>query len=360
MKVLLLVKRFDYGGAENHVSELANALACAGHSVWLMSTPGLQQVRLHSGVGHIATDFSDWKIIFHLFRIIRMIKSEHFDVIHAHQRFPIFLGTLASMWTKIPVVATVHGSALSDLRSELVRRKLSRVIAVRESCLSYIQSIVKPAGKVILIPNGVKLPANCVDRYVDPQCFSLYYISRMDRHHIRLLKFFLIEVWPKIIARYPRSQFHIVGEGNCLNEMIEWFIMKSDYTGIQASVYFEGYAVEVGEHYLDADLVMGVGRVAIESLVHGVPLLSVKHNHLGPIVTRSNLKRVQFANFVDLDGSPPSVDRFMAILNDFLDHRLYYENEAKSLQQLLSKEYNLDLIAKRIVEVYQDVIPNNF
>jgi glycosyltransferase involved in cell wall biosynthesis len=126
--------------------------------------------------------------------------------------------------------------------------------------------------------------------------------------------------------------------------------------GIPDSVYFEGYAAEVGEHYPDADLVMGVGRVAIESLVHGVPLLSVKHNHLGPVVTCANLKRIQYANFVDLDGSAPCVEPFMTILEDFLGHRLFYENEAKSLQQLLSKEYNLDVIAERIVEVYREVI----
>jgi glycosyltransferase involved in cell wall biosynthesis len=356
MKVLLLVKRFGYGGAENHVSELANALADAGHSVWLISSPGLQQYRLHSGIRHITTDFSDWKIIFQLIRIIRLIRSEHIEVIHAHQRFPIFIGTLASMWTKIPVVATVHGSAFTDLRSELVRRNLSRVIAIRESCLSCMQNIVKPPEKIILIPNGVKLPTTCVDRFVDPQSFSLYYISRMDRHHIGLLKFFLTEVWPQVMDKYPRSQFHIVGEGSCLNEMIDFLKMKCNHKKILASVYFEGYAVDVGEHYLDADLVMGVGRVAIESMVHGVPLLSVKHNHLGSVVTRDNLKRIQFANFVDLNGSAPNREHFMGILEDFLAHRSFYENEAKSLQQLLSKEYNLDVIAKRIVAVYQEVI----
>ena len=33
---------------------------------------------------------------------------------------------------------------------------------------------------------------------------------------------------------------------------------------------------------MKADLVMGVGRVAGESLSHGVPTLSIKYNHLGP------------------------------------------------------------------------------
>ena len=355
MRVLLLIKRFQYGGAENHVSELANALADAGHSVWLMSMAGKQQLRLRPTVQHIAVNFSDLKIPFHLYRLIKLIKAEKIEVIHAHQRLPIFLGTIAAKWMKIPVVATIHGSVLTDLRSDYARRNIDKAIAIRESCVSCISNFLRSQIKVVLIPNGVQLPAACVDRFVDPESFSLYYISRMDRHHSRLLRMILTEVWPRFLEKYPRSHLHVVGDGGCL-PCITNIIEQPSFSFLRRSVHFEGYAREVGEHYPGADLVMGVGRVAIESLVNGVPLLSVKYNHLGPIVTVRNLKRMQYANFVDLEASAPNAHHLLEKLTSFLEHRTFYENEAKILQQIVSQEYNLNIVTEKIVEVYREVV----
>ena len=355
MRVLLLIKRFQYGGAENHVSELANALADAGHAVWLMSMTGKQQLRLRPAVQHIAVDFSDLKIPFHLYRLIKFIKAEKIEVIHAHQRLPILLGTIAAKWMKIPVVATIHGSVLTDLRSDYARRNVDKAIAIRESCISCIANCLRSREKVALIPNGIQMPAVCVDRFVDPESFSIYYISRMDRHHTRLLTMILTEVWPRLLEKYPRSHLHVVGDGRympCITKIIE----QPNHSFLRRSIHFEGYAREVGEHYPGADLVMGVGRVAIESLVNGVPLLSVKHNHLGPILTVRNLKRMQYANFVDLEALAPDAHTLLARLTSFLEHRIFYENEAKILQQIVSQEYNLSNVAERIVEVYREVV----
>ncbi|MCX6221054.1 MAG: glycosyltransferase [Bacteroidia bacterium] len=353
--MLLLIKRFHYGGAENHVSELANALADAGHSVWLMSMTGKQQLRLRPGVQHIAVNFSDLKIPFHLYRLIKLIKTENIEVIHAHQRLPILIGTMAARWMKIPVVATIHGSVLTDLRSEYARRNIDKAIAIRESCVSCISNFLRSQKKVVLIPNGVQLPAACVDRFVDPESFSLYYISRMDCHHTRLLTMILTEVWPRLLEKYPRSHLHVVGDGLCLPRITK-IIKQSNFSSLHRSVHIEGYAREVGDHYPDADLVMGVGRVAIESLVYGVPILSIKHNHLGPIVTVRNLKRMQYANFVDLEASAPNALNLLDKLNSFLEHRFFYENEAKILQQIVSQEYNLSNVAEKIVGVYREVV----
>jgi len=358
MKVLLLIKRFQYGGAENHVCELANALAETGHSVWVLSGEGAQRCRLHPRVHYETVHFSDLKIPFHLLRLIRLIKVEKIEVIHAHQRLPVLLGTLAARWMKIPVVATIHGSAITDLRSEYVKRNIDKVIAIRASSIACLEQLLKAPQKIELIHNGIRPPLTCLDRYVDPDSFSLYYVSRLDRHHTSLLIHILTEVWPEVVRKYPHSHLHIVGEGTGMKSIRESLAKRTGFIG-QASVHLDGYASEVEDYYPDADLVLGVGRVAIESMVHGVPVLSVKHNHLGPIVTQSNLRRMQFANFVDLDATAPDRKMLLSKLFDFLDHRRFYENEAKCLQYLANREYNIAGITKKIVHVYSDAIKSS-
>ena len=355
MRILLMVKRFQFGGAENHVCELANALTAEGHNVWLLTGTGFQKCRLHPAIQHHVVRFSDLKLIFHLWYLVRLIRKERIEVIHAHQRFPIFLGTLAAKLCKIPIVATVHGSPVTDLKTEFVRNRVDRVIAIRQSCYDRLKESPVLESKVVLIPNGINLPVKHVDRKTASHCFSLFYISRLDKHHAQLLRFFLKEVWPEMIRRYPDSILHIVGDGTGFKQ-IKQFWRGSKFKPYRETVRLDGYCANVADLFQHADLVMGAGRVAIESLVNGVPLLSLKYNHLGPVTDRANLKKMQYANFVDLDASPPDQNEMLSTLTDFIVRREYFENEAKELQLKMRLEYDLDQIVKGICGVYKEVI----
>lgn len=306
-------------------------------------------------IQHRVVRFSDFKLLFHLYLLVRLIRKERIEIIHAHQRLPIFLGTLAAKWCKIPLVATVHGSSITDLKTGFVRKSVDRVITIRESCHVNLKETVTLGSKVVLIPNGINLPVFSVPRKVEHKGFSLFYISRLDQHHAQLLKFILADVWPQMVRQYPDSILHIVGDGTGLNQIRKFWRAKI-FDPYRETVRFEGYCSDVPALYPKADLVMGVGRVAIECMVYGVPLLSVKYNHLGPIVTQSNFKAMQFANFVDLNATAPDGKDLLRKLNDFLSNRDFYEREAKSLQQIVQQEYNQDLIVERIVGVYREVI----
>ncbi len=355
LNVLLLVKRFQFGGAENHVCELANALSDHGHRVWLITGPGFQSDRLHPSVVHTVVRFADWKLIFHFFSLLKLIRSERIDIVHSHQRFPIFLGTLVAKWCKIPIVATVHGIWLTDLRTGFVRHHINKIIAIRESCYKNLKDSPALRSKVVMIPNGINIPKLPVTRKSNREGFRLFYVSRIDLHHAQLLKFILSEVWPQFICSHPDSIFYIIGEGSRYDQITQYWKAEK-FNSYRDSVHFEGYCCDVPKIYPKADLVMGVGRVAIESLIYGVPLLSIKYNHLGPIVTRANLKKMQYANFVDLDAFAPTKSDMLLELNEFIANREFYENETAALKQIMHLEYNQDLIVNRIVEVYREVI----
>jgi hypothetical protein len=82
---------------------------------------------------------------------------------------------------------------------------------------------------------------------------------------------------------------------------------------------------EVASCLAKAHLVMGVGRVVGESLGLGIPALSIKWNHLGPIVRRENFEELSYANFVSLEAPPPDPERLLSILDEFMDHAAYYQ-----------------------------------
>lgn len=201
-----------------------------------------------------------------LIRVLILIRKEHIEAIHAHQRFPIWLTSFAGLFLNIPVVATVHGMTDHDLRSNFVRKRVAKVIVVNRN------------------------------------------ISNIN---------------------------------NC---------------DITSSVICERYAQEVSPHFKNADLVIGVGRVVIESLSHGVPSLSVKYNHLGPIITRDNFEDIALSNFVAVNYPPLDAVVLLNSLEDFIDRKEYYYREVAHLQSLVASRYNIRDTVKTTVELYRSVL----
>jgi len=358
MNILLLIKRFDYGGAENHVCELANELVLSGHKVWLISSKGRQKNRLNPGVRTRTVFFYEWNIISLLFRVLHLLNKEHIEVIHAHQRFPILLACFVALFLNIPVVATVHGRTKHDLRSNFVRRRVAKVIVVNQNNYNFQIRFQFFANKLHFIPNGLivsSLEENEVTLKTNNSGLNLYYICRLDDRHGKVLLKIIKKVWPAIVKKHPGSTLHIVGEGSGLKKVVQTISNKSNFE-ISSSVVFERYAQEVSHHYKNADLVMGVGRVVLESLSHGVPSLSVKYNHLGPIITRENLEEISYSNFVAINYPPLDSEVLLNSLEDFIARKEYYKQETAHLQQLVASRYNIRDTVKTTVELYRSVL----
>jgi glycosyltransferase involved in cell wall biosynthesis len=353
MKILLLIKRFDFGGAENHVCELANELVQSGHDVWLLSGKGRQSNRLHSDVVSCSVTFSEWNTISLLIKIVRLIIHENISVIHAHQRFTIFLATVAGLLTKTPAVATVHGSTYHDLRTSFVRKNITRLIVISEN--SYTIQLQHPelCKKLYLIPNGFIIPQYdfLAKRQYSP--LNLYYVSRLDNRHACLLLKIITGVWPYLVEKHPGSSLHIVGDGKGLKKIKE-VISCPSYHKWRFSVVCERYAEDVSPYYQKADLVLGVGRVAGESLSHGVPTLSIKYNHLGPIITRDNFEEICFSNFVAIKAPPPQPEKLLHRIEEFMSRSAYYRQEASLLQKIIEQRFNIRNIVQKTEELYRD------
>ncbi len=342
MNILLLVKHFDFGGAENHVCELANELVREGENVLIVTGKGRQRQKLVREVKQHFVLFYEWNTVLLVFKIFNIVKREKIDVIHAHQRFPILIATLAGILCKIPTVATVHGDSRHDLKSRFVKKRLTSIIFINKKVFNSYQNSSLIGNKINFIPNGFPLPAENIgglssnanettDNYGDKNDIKtvvatesriqrnpkrIFYVSRLDKRHGKLLEMIIKEVMPVLKKSYPEAELHIVGEGKGLKITSE--LLSSPFlNSLKNSVSLENYSENIYSLYHKADLVMGVGRVAGESLINGVPLLSIKSNHLGEIITRENFSKLLFTNYVAVDSKPPEPKRVIEILTDF-------------------------------------------
>lgn len=353
MKILHLIKRFDFGGAETHVCELVNELVQLGNEVWLISGKGRQWNRLLPGVICNSVTFSEWNTLFLLYKIVKLIRQEQIDVIHAHQRFTILLATVAGLLTKTPVVVTVHGSTIHDLRTGFVKRNITRLIVISENSYSIQKHRPVFSKKLHMIPNGFVIPvAECSGNRQYPH-FNLFYVSRMDYLHAYLLLKIITKVWPHLVEKHPGSSLHIVGDGKGLKKITE-VLSDSSYHKWRNSVVCERYAADVSPHYRKADLVLGVGRVVGESLSYGVPVLSINYNHHGPILTRDNFEEICFSNFVAINSPPPNPEELLQNLEEFWARSAYYKQEAIHLQKVIAQRFNIRNIVQKTEDLYRD------
>lgn len=354
MKILLLVKHFDFGGAENHVCELANELVNNGEQVWLFSGKGRQLKRLSQKVVHLPAKMTDWNMGPLIFRLIFLVRREKIQLIHAHQRLPIWLATAVGLLTGTKVVGTIHGTALHDIRSRFVKRCLGGIIVISENSYSIHRKNPKIQDKVYFLPNSFHIPAKLQEQAPPLPPFRLYYVSRQDQRHANLLVNIVANVWPRFLMKHPGSTFHLVGDGCGCHKIANLLKSREEQPWIE-SIICEGYVDEVAQILGQAHMVMGVGRVIGESLSQGIPTLSIKWNHLGPILTRENFEALCYTNFVSLSSPPPEPDQLLELLEEFIDRSVFYQQEAQYLRNIVSQRFDIKDGIVKTLEVYDTI-----
>lgn len=353
MRILLLIRYFDFGGAENHVCELANNLHASGHTVFVASRKGRQMDLLNPAIIHYELNFSSKKAVFHFFQLTGIIRRHQIQVIHAHQRLPLTIASALARVIRIPVVATVHNMLREDIRKKWVRKGFEKVITVSGNSFTGAQRDPILRNKSLCIPNGIELP--CKTIVATPEQLHFYYISRLDSRHCKLLQFLIEDAWPGVIGKYPTAKLSVVGDGKGMKE-IRKLVDAIQLPDIKQSIQLKGYSPHILDIISDASLVFGVGRVAMESIAAGVPVLSIKSNRLGPIVTNENFEKLKYGNFVDIEAPSPGKEAFIKIIDDFVVRQGFYKQEALDLRKKIIQTFDIRKVVKQTIEVYEELI----
>lgn len=353
MRVLLLIRYFDFGGAENHVCELANNLHTAGHNVIVASRKGRQMDLLNPDILHYNLNFSTKKAVFHLFQLVYICRHHQIQVIHAHQRLPLSIASALSRLVAIPVVATVHNLLREDVRKKWVRKGFTKVITVSDNGFTGAKRDTILKDKSLYIPNGIEMPVKQI--VATPEDLHFYYISRLDSRHCKLLRFLFEDAWPGVIEKYPTAKLSVVGDGKGMKE-IRKIVQNIQSQEVKQSILLKGYSPNILDAIPDASLVFGVGRVAMESMASAVPVLSIKSNRLGPIITNENFERLKYGNFVDIEAATPEKESFIKIIDDFVVRQDFYKQEAFDLRKKIIQNFDIREVVKQTIEVYEELI----
>jgi len=351
MRILQLVTRFDFGGAENHVRELCNELVANNHQVILVSRNGRQKELLDNRVVFKplplpVSNLILTQVVIILYHLLRY----KIDVIHAHQRLPIISACIAGFILKVPVVVTVHGRVRHDLRSVIARKFASKIIFVSNQVLTISRHFESIKHKSVVIPNGIPIPQKSPE--IEP--YTIGYFSRIDERHLEVIKNLVLAV-EELKADYPNVRLMIMGDGKEV-ERLKLLIFETNSKFNQEVILYKGFVKSLENWSFFPELLFGVGRVAIEGLARRANLISVNYKRMGEIVTLSNYEQYALNNFVNVAGLPPTQEKIYNQFKIYYEQREVYRSQAPTLALKIENDFGINKTTNRIIEVYSSTL----
>jgi glycosyltransferase involved in cell wall biosynthesis len=153
----------------------------------------------------------------------------------------------------------------------------------------------------------------------------------------------------------PALKFNIVGDGDHLEELRIEAEAVNRQLG-RTAVVIHGYMQDVSEIIKMSGLVLGVGRVAIETLACGVPVLSVNQKYFGGLVSRENYPFFRKNNFVAYGLESPDEKKLTREVDDYLTNIKHWQEEAAILQKKVDEDFNIFNVTTSIVYMYNELI----
>jgi peptidoglycan/xylan/chitin deacetylase (PgdA/CDA1 family)/glycosyltransferase involved in cell wall biosynthesis len=354
MNILHALSQFEVTGAEVYAATLATAQQSCGHSVWIVSDTFSMPVDVPIIFQPIGKR-SYLQRLRNIQFIFRFIRTHHIDVVHAHSRAASWICWIATHLTKAGFVSTVHGRQHLHRSSTAFSIYGKQVIVVSESLRTHlIEEMGLNPNHVVHIPNGFDCSRwmLATSKRTKEELFGvpnqtplILFIGRLSGPKGDVLRFLIRNVLPQLTKRLSFS-FQIV-TGTCMSEDISSLIDQTPY------VQLLGFQPDLVPYILTASVVIGAGRVAMESLLTGKPTLAFGESGYEGLVTEENIRSMCITNFGDT-GTPevPNCDSIIDDLISVIQQPPRLE-AAQKLQAFIKQKYDISIVERRVDRVYE-------
>lgn len=363
MNILHVLSQFEVTGAEVYAVTLASAQRRLGHSVIIVSDT------LHIPFdGSFIPQPIGKRSYLQRFRnitfLIHLIRENNIHVIHGHSRAASWVCNLAALFTRIPFVSTIHGRQHLHLSSKSWSVYGKNIIAVSESLREHlIHELHLDPKHITTIPNGFETERWMNERSTqsDVNIFGvpsnipiLLFIGRFSGPKGNNVRFLVSEVYPELVKKVPCS-LQIIGGLNIPTDIPQRIQELQKHFG-KTSVVLREFQSDLVPFLRAANVVIGAGRVVMESLMVGKPTVAFGESDYEGLVTPDNYEAVRKTNFGDTGirqtmNAELVVKDLIAILN-----KPQTTTDKQTLQKRVQETCDINVIERKISAVYQSAI----
>lgn len=340
MNILMALSQLEVTGAEVYATTVADELIKRGNKVYIIS----DTLSTNTEAEYIKLEFNKrslLKRIEHIKKIYKIIKEKDIHIVHAHSRASSWSCQIACKLASIPLITTTHGRQPVHLSRKIIKGFGEHSIAVCENIKNHISKDLGFKENNITV---LRNPINFVEKSIEKKENERKIISIIGRLS-----------GPKGDVTYDLLK--IFGEKDFFNEYKIRVIGGKDlpekfYPFKEQGVEFLGYIKDVQEKILSSDIVIGAGRVAIESILNKVPVIAIGETEYVGLIRSKNLEKALASNFGDIGNFKyPEINKEL-LLNDIKDALLYETLEKEKLKNIVFSEVNLQNIVDKIEKKY--------
>ncbi|MGL5098485.1 MAG: glycosyltransferase family 4 protein, partial [Fusobacteriaceae bacterium] len=260
MNILMALSQLEVTGAEVYAVTLANDLVERGNKVWIVS----DTLTKHTEAQYISIKFNKRSFknrIDQVKKLLEIIKENDIQVVHAHSRASSWAANIACKISGIPMVTTVHGRQPVHFSRKIIKGFGDYILPVCENIEKHIRKDLGVKGEEIeVIRNPIDSKSYYFAETNDNIKYKISIIGRLSGPKGDVAYSILSE-----ISENTKFDIQVVG-GKEVPERFEKF---------RERVKFLGYVDNVPQVIRESDIVIGAGRVAVEGILSGRPVIAV-------------------------------------------------------------------------------------
>lgn len=316
MNIVHILSQFEVTGAETFAATLADRQIADGHSVWIISdnfyTPTKATV-----VAHPIGKRDVKQRIVNVRFLRRFIREHRIDVVHAHSRASSWVSYFATRFGTTPLVSSIHGRQHLHLSSQLFSVYGEKRVAVCRSIYDHLNHDLKYGLETLsLVHNGIDMTKWEFRPHTPPprKTKIVSFVGRLSGFKGDTLLVIVEKVFPKVLKEYGDVEFHIIGGMNEKSKILPAIAATNAAVG-KEFIIAKGFSTDVEKVYRESDLIVGSGRVAMEALACGSPVVAIGESNYVGILEAATEHEAVVTNFGDLDARRPiDVERSTAAI----------------------------------------------
>lgn len=365
MKILYIVKGMTVNGITNVMLNYYDRLDKKQYKIdFAVGTDYLEEYREkieRDGRKFWVIPNRDSELVKYIFILAKLIKNEHYDIVHIHGNSTLIFPELYAAWcggVKVRI-AHSHNSFGNHPKLAAIARPLFDLL------YTHGMACGQEAGKwmfkdkpFVIVKNGIEVNKYAFDPVVRENVRRRLEIRKDELviGHVGILngtknQKYLISILKQCIEINPLTRLLLVGDGVLRQQYEEY----ADQLGIRDRVIFSGISDRVEQVMSAMDI------FALPSLFEGVPLVAVEAQASGLqcLVSDNVSKEIDISDLVQFISLNRAADWRDGILN-----YQYHEEERKKrseqgIQDIIKNGFDRDLCVAEVERQYRDCILND-
>ena len=371
-KVLYVITKSNFGGAQRYVYELATALQYEGHIVAVasggtgeltdrLSAAGIQTFRVN-GLGRDVQALEDFKALFSLISIMRSYKP---DVVHLNSGKAGALGALVARLLRVPkIVFTAHGwsfleprtrlwKVLTWLGSYMTALCAHQVILVSDNDLrqTHMPGVISKSSVIHTaaddfprLSREAARSALYSEEEISSHLHDLWLITNAELNHNKNHTTAIDAVAEFNSTHSTKVFYTIIGAGDSLSSLKE----QVDLRGQNEYVHFKGYQANARQYLMAFDIFL------LPSKKEGLPYALLEAGVVGLPVIASNVGGIPEVIEGQVSGMLIHPENHVTI-TDALDYLLNNPDERNTFALNLQDKIRSHFAQSQMIEKTKDV-----